>query len=61
MWYTCWLTRIASVHDCGITRPMMWPKITTRMPKWNLGLAIRRSRDSYSCDERVVQPNLSYR
>ena len=38
---------------------MTWPNTTTRMPKWNIGLAIRSSRDSYSCDERVVQPNLS--
>ena len=40
---------------------MTWPTMTTRMPKWNIGLPIRNNRDSYSCDERVVQPNLSYR
>ena len=33
--------------------------ITTRMPKWNSGEPIRSSRDSYSWDERVVQPNWS--
>ena len=44
-----------------MTRPMTCPTITTRMPKWNSGLPIRSSRLSYSCDERVVQPNLSYR
>ena len=42
-----------------MTRPITWPTITTRMPKWNSGLPIRNSLLSYSCDERVVQPNLS--
>ena len=31
------------------------------MPKWNSGLPMRNSRLSYSCEDRVVQPNLSYR
>ena len=26
------------------------------MPKWNSGLPMRSSLDSYICDERVVQP-----
>ena len=40
---------------------MKWPMTTTRMPKWNSGLPIRSSRDSYISDDLVVQPNLSYR
>ena len=31
------------------------------MPKWNSGLPQRSTLASYSWDERVVQPNLSYR
>jgi hypothetical protein len=29
------------------------------MPKWNNGLPMRNSLDSYSCEDRVVQPNWS--
>src|SRR6476659_9506638 len=61
MWYPSWLNPTALVQLSGMTSPMMCPKITTRMPKWKSGLPIRSSRLSYSWDDRVVQPNLSYR
>ena len=50
-----------SIHEIGITSPPRWPAMTKIRPKWNSGEPIRSSRDSYSCDERVVQPNWSYR
>ena len=50
----------ASVHDLGTTSPITWPPMTPSNPKWNSGLPQRSRRFSYSCDERVVQPNLSY-
>ena len=58
-WYASCEMPTASVHDLGITRPMMCPPITNNSPKWNSGLPQRSRRDSYSCEDRVVQPNLS--
>ena len=43
-----------------MTRPKKWPAMTARRPKWNSGEAIRSSRDSYSWEDLVVQPNWSY-
>ena len=59
-WYMPSEMPTLSVHDFGTPGPMTWPIRTNRMPKWNSGLPMRSSRDSYSCDDRVGQPNLSY-
>ena len=45
-WYACSDMPTASVQDLGITRPMMCPASTARMPKWNSGDAMRSRRDS---------------
>lgn len=59
MWYMCWSIPIQSVNAFGMIRPTTWPMNTASSAKWNRGEANFSSFDSYSCDERVVQPNWS--
>ncbi|CKP13380.1 Uncharacterised protein [Mycobacterium tuberculosis] len=36
----------ALVQESGMNRPITWPMITSKLPKWNIGLPIDSNRDS---------------